>query len=67
MRGERRKMALEEEDDDTENDIINVAGYKPRRFQHRPGGNAPQEYLLRSTLRKSGRQIPSKAPTVVLK
>ena len=32
MRGERRKMALEEEDDDTENDIINVAGYKPRKI-----------------------------------
>ena len=32
MRGERRKMALEEEDDDTENDIINVASYKPRKI-----------------------------------
>lgn len=32
MRGERSKMALEEEDDDTENDIINVANYKPRKI-----------------------------------
>ena len=31
MRGERRKMALEE-DDDTENDIINAASYKPRKI-----------------------------------
>ena len=32
MRGERRKMGSEEEDDDTENDIINVASYKHRKI-----------------------------------
>ncbi len=32
IRGERRKMGSEEEDYDTENDIINVASYKHRKI-----------------------------------
>ena len=32
MRGERRKMGSDEEDDDTKNDIINVASYKHRKI-----------------------------------
>lgn len=50
MHGERRKMALEEYDD-TENDIINAASYKPRKipaptwrewYQENLGGRSPK-------------------------